>query len=90
MRDSWARAGRSDCADAMLYTEALEYLYSLANYERIPIDAYAPETLNLDRMRAVLARLGNPQERYRTITWPARKAKARRARSWRPVSSSSA
>ncbi|MFN4293594.1 MAG: bifunctional folylpolyglutamate synthase/dihydrofolate synthase [Thermoflexales bacterium] len=51
----------------MLYTEALEYLYSLANYERVSIDAYTPETLNLDRMRAVLARLGNPQERYRTI-----------------------
>ncbi|MCS6848731.1 MAG: folylpolyglutamate synthase/dihydrofolate synthase family protein [Anaerolineae bacterium] len=54
-------------ADAMLYTEALDYLYSLANYERIPIGAYTPETLNLDRMRNVLARLGNPQERYRTI-----------------------
>ncbi|MCL6510365.1 MAG: bifunctional folylpolyglutamate synthase/dihydrofolate synthase [Anaerolineae bacterium] len=51
----------------MLYTEALDYLYSLANYERVPIGAYTPEVLNLDRMRDLLTRLGNPQERYRTI-----------------------
>jgi dihydrofolate synthase/folylpolyglutamate synthase len=51
----------------MLYAEALEYLYSLANYERVPLVAYTPETLNLDRMRALLAALGNPHERYKTV-----------------------
>lgn len=51
----------------MRYAEALEYLYALANYERVPIGAYAPEFLNLDRVRDLLSRLGNPQERYKTV-----------------------
>lgn len=51
----------------MLYAEALDYLYSLANYERVAPPAYSAETLNLDRMRALLAALGNPHERYKTI-----------------------
>lgn len=51
----------------MLYAEALDYLYSLTNYERVPLGSYSTETLNLDRMRALLAVLGNPQERTRII-----------------------
>lgn len=51
----------------MLYSEALDYLYSLTNYERVPIGNYSSETLNLDRMRALMAALGNPQERFRII-----------------------
>ncbi len=51
----------------MLYTEALDYLYSLANYERVQLPSYSSETLNLDRMLNLLAALGNPQERYKTI-----------------------
>jgi dihydrofolate synthase/folylpolyglutamate synthase len=51
----------------MLYQEALDYLYSLANYERVQLDTYSPETLNLERMRNLLAALGNPHERYRTL-----------------------
>jgi len=51
----------------MLYTEALDYLYSLANFERVPMPAYSPEVLNLDRTRRLLAALGNPHERYKII-----------------------
>jgi dihydrofolate synthase/folylpolyglutamate synthase len=51
----------------MLYAEALDYLYSLVNYERAPMATYSPESLNLDRMRALLAALGNPHERYKTV-----------------------
>jgi dihydrofolate synthase/folylpolyglutamate synthase len=50
----------------MLYAEALAYLYSLTNYERVPVENYAA-TLKLDRVRELLARLGNPHKRYRTI-----------------------
>jgi dihydrofolate synthase/folylpolyglutamate synthase len=50
----------------MLYAEALAYLYSLTNYERVPIDNYTA-TLKLDRVHELLARLGNPHKRYRTI-----------------------
>jgi len=53
--------------NAMLYTEALDYLYALANYERVPMAAYSPETLNLNRMRTLLAAMGNPHERYKIV-----------------------
>ena len=49
------------------YHDALDYLYELANYERIALSNYSPATLNLDRMRDLLAALGNPHERYKTI-----------------------
>ncbi|HEY3290728.1 MAG TPA: folylpolyglutamate synthase/dihydrofolate synthase family protein [Anaerolineae bacterium] len=49
------------------YHDALAYLYGLTNYERIPLQNYSPASLNLDRMRDLLASLGNPHERYRTI-----------------------
>jgi len=50
-------------ADAR-YQQALDYWFSSINYEqRIP----EPQDLKLDRMRALLERLGNPQERLRII-----------------------
>ena len=49
------------------YQDALDYLYGLANYERITLGDYSPATLNLERMRDLLAALGNPHERYKTI-----------------------
>lgn len=51
----------------MDYTEALAYLYSLANYERISLGRAVARTLNLERMSALLERLGNPHQRYRTL-----------------------
>jgi dihydrofolate synthase / folylpolyglutamate synthase len=51
----------------LTYQETLAYLYSLANYERIVLDNYSPTTLNLERVRDLLAALGNPHERYKTI-----------------------
>jgi dihydrofolate synthase/folylpolyglutamate synthase len=53
----------------MTYQEALAYLYSLTNYERVSLGSatYTPESLNLERMRDLLAALGNPHERYKTI-----------------------
>jgi dihydrofolate synthase/folylpolyglutamate synthase len=50
----------------MRYAEALEYLYSLTNYERAPTDNYVA-TLKLDRVRELLTRLGDPHKRYRAI-----------------------
>jgi dihydrofolate synthase/folylpolyglutamate synthase len=49
------------------YPDALDYLYGLANYERITLNSYSPATLNLERVRDLLAALGNPHERYKTI-----------------------
>ncbi len=49
------------------YEQALAYLNSFVNYERQRTAPYSAETLNLDRMRALLERLGNPQHAYPTI-----------------------
>ncbi len=50
----------------MLYQEALEFLYGLTNYERTqPADVDA--ALKLERMKVLLAALGNPQERFKAI-----------------------
>lgn len=46
------------------YADALDYLYSLINYEVQRPERYAPDVVSLERPRALLAALGNPQARY--------------------------
>lgn len=49
------------------YSKALRFLSSLSDYERLRIVRYNSEYFNLDRMRTLLKRLGNPQESFRSI-----------------------
>ncbi|MEP7284462.1 MAG: folylpolyglutamate synthase/dihydrofolate synthase family protein [Chloroflexota bacterium] len=49
------------------YNEALDYLYSLINYEVTRPERYTPEVVSLERPRALMAALGNPQDSYPTI-----------------------
>ncbi len=51
----------------MTYQEALTYLYSLTDYERVALNEYTPASLNLDRMRDLLAALGDPHEQFKSI-----------------------
>ena len=44
----------------MNYIETIAYLYSLADYEKIRIERYTPETLDLSRVERLLAAVGNP------------------------------
>ena len=48
----------------MTYEEALAFWYGRIDYER---RQPRPGDLKLDRMRALLARLGNPQQRLRIL-----------------------
>jgi dihydrofolate synthase/folylpolyglutamate synthase len=48
----------------LTYDEALDYLYCLINYEVQRPERYAPDVVSLDRPRALLAALGNPQDAY--------------------------
>src|SRR5262245_2425150 len=48
----------------MTYEEALAFWYGRVNYER---QAAQPGDLKLDRMRALLHRLGDPHDRLRTV-----------------------
>jgi dihydrofolate synthase / folylpolyglutamate synthase len=49
------------------YDEALDYLYSLINYEVRRPERYTPDVVSLERPRALMAALGDPQKRYPII-----------------------
>ena len=49
------------------YNSALDYLYSFVDYSLKHSSELAKADFNLDRMRALLAELGNPQDRYPTV-----------------------
>ncbi|MBN1201197.1 MAG: bifunctional folylpolyglutamate synthase/dihydrofolate synthase [Anaerolineae bacterium] len=49
------------------YAETLDYLYSFVNWEVERHMRYAPEVITLERPRAVLAALDNPQDRYPVV-----------------------
>jgi dihydrofolate synthase/folylpolyglutamate synthase len=49
------------------YDDAIRYLYSFANYEFTPLDRATAATLDLRRVRALLARLGDPQRGRHTV-----------------------
>lgn len=51
----------------MNYTETIAYLYSLADYEKVRIERYTPETLDLSRVERLLAAVGNPHTRFPTV-----------------------
>ena len=51
----------------MTYDDALDYLYSLINYELQRPARYTPDVVSLERPRALLAALGDPQKRYPVI-----------------------
>jgi dihydrofolate synthase/folylpolyglutamate synthase len=46
------------------YNLALDYLYSFVDYSLKHSSELAKAEFNLDRMRALMAKLGNPQDRY--------------------------
>lgn len=52
---------------SLTYDEAQAYLYSLINYEVQRPERYTPEVISLDRPRALMKALGDPQETYPII-----------------------
>jgi dihydrofolate synthase/folylpolyglutamate synthase len=49
------------------YKIALQYLYGLTDYKKERIARYDPETLDLSRVQRVLARLGDPHQRFASV-----------------------
>jgi dihydrofolate synthase/folylpolyglutamate synthase len=49
------------------YAKALRFLATLSDYERLRIVRYTPENFDLDRMRGLLRKVGNPQEQFRSV-----------------------
>src|SRR5271156_1339284 len=49
------------------YTKALRFLNTLSDFERLRIVRYTSQNFDLDRMRTLLRKLGNPQDQYRSV-----------------------
>ena len=49
------------------YTKALRFLATLTDHERLRIVRYNTDTFDLDRMRTLLKRLGNPHEKFKSV-----------------------
>ena len=52
---------------ARTYDSALKYLFSQTDYEQMLRVRYNRDTFSLDRMRLLLKKLGNPQDKFRTV-----------------------
>lgn len=51
----------------MNYRDALSYIYHFTDYEKRGFAVYAPEFYNLDRVRRLLALLGDPQDSFQAV-----------------------
>jgi dihydrofolate synthase / folylpolyglutamate synthase len=49
------------------YQKAMRFLASLADFERLRIVRYNNENFNLERMRTLLKRIGNPQNEFKSV-----------------------
>ncbi len=49
------------------YSKALRFLSSLSDFERLRIVRYNTQNFDLDRMRTLLKKLGNPQDKFRSV-----------------------
>jgi len=49
------------------YAKSLRYLASLNDFERLRIVRYTSQNFDLDRMRALLKKLGNPQDQFKSV-----------------------
>src|SRR5262249_14024758 len=49
------------------YTKAVRFLATLSDYERMRIVRYTSQNFDLDRMRTLLRKLGNPHDHFRSV-----------------------
>src|SRR5437764_14996127 len=49
------------------FSRALRYLAGLSDYERLRIVRYTSQNFDLERMRLLLKRLGNPQAQFKSV-----------------------
>src|SRR5687767_12387575 len=54
-------------AGSNTFGRAVRYLAGLSDYERLRIVRYTSQNFDLDRMRALLKRIGNPHEQFKTV-----------------------
>jgi dihydrofolate synthase / folylpolyglutamate synthase len=49
------------------YTKSLRFLHTLSDYEHLRIVRYNAQNFDLERMRILLKKLGNPQDKFRSV-----------------------
>src|SRR5437868_5567962 len=49
------------------FSQALRFLSALSDYERLRIVRYNSQNFDLERMRTLLKRLGNPQSQFKSV-----------------------
>ncbi len=49
------------------YAKAIRFLNTLSDFERLRIVRYNSQNFDLDRMRTLLRKLGNPQDQFRSV-----------------------
>jgi dihydrofolate synthase / folylpolyglutamate synthase len=49
------------------YTKAMRFLGTLADFEKLRIVRYNSQNFDLDRMRTLLKKMGNPQDHFRSV-----------------------
>jgi dihydrofolate synthase / folylpolyglutamate synthase len=49
------------------YAKAVKFLHTLADYERLRIVRYTSQNFDLERMRILLKKLGNPHDQFRAV-----------------------
>ena len=58
---------RPDPKPIFSYSKALRFLSTLSDFERLRIVRYNTQNFDLDRMRTLLKKLGNPQDQFRSV-----------------------
>src|SRR5471030_3058854 len=49
------------------FTKSVRFLNTLSDFERLRIVRYTSQNFDLDRMRTLLKKLGNPQDQFRSV-----------------------
>ena len=52
---------------ANTFSRALKYLHGLSDYERLRIVRYTSQNFDLERMRTLLKKLGNPHQQFKSV-----------------------
>jgi dihydrofolate synthase/folylpolyglutamate synthase len=52
---------------ALSYSKAIRFMASLSDFERLRIVRYTSQNFDLERMRTLLKRLGNPQDQFKNV-----------------------
>src|SRR5882672_4937072 len=66
-RHNGRQSGKAHSNGVSAYTKAIRFLNTLTDHERLRIVRYNSSNFDLNRMRNLLRKLGNPHEDYKSV-----------------------